>query len=125
MRVLLINPNRYSNPPVPPIGLEYLSASLIEQGINILRGKPSRSDLAQDSFDVVKIDDRTLKTCERGGDVGLKATPVRPQEGLLFGGLRFEHPDDGSAGLFYPGDQLVWPLKKKDIGVHVDDLFCC
>ena len=32
MRVLLINPNRYSNPPVPPIGLEYLSASLIEQG---------------------------------------------------------------------------------------------
>jgi radical SAM superfamily enzyme YgiQ (UPF0313 family) len=32
MRVLLINPNRYVNPPVPPIGLEYLSASLKAQG---------------------------------------------------------------------------------------------
>lgn len=31
MRVLLINPNRYLFPPVPPIGLEYL-ASLIEEG---------------------------------------------------------------------------------------------
>jgi hypothetical protein len=32
VRVLLINPNRYSNPPVPPIGLEYLAASLKAQG---------------------------------------------------------------------------------------------
>lgn len=32
MRVLLINPNRYINPPVPPIGLEYLAASLKAQG---------------------------------------------------------------------------------------------
>ena len=31
MRVLLINPNRYTNPPVPPIGLEYLAASLKAQ----------------------------------------------------------------------------------------------
>ena len=28
MNVLLINPNRYKSPPVPPIGLEYLAASL-------------------------------------------------------------------------------------------------
>jgi anaerobic magnesium-protoporphyrin IX monomethyl ester cyclase len=28
MKVLLINPNKYKSPPVPPIGLEYLAASL-------------------------------------------------------------------------------------------------
>lgn len=32
MRVLLINPNRYANPPVPPIGLEYLASSLLAEG---------------------------------------------------------------------------------------------
>jgi len=32
MRVLLVNPNRYISPPVPPIGLEYLAASLEAQG---------------------------------------------------------------------------------------------
>lgn len=32
MRVLLVNPNRYITPPVPPIGLEYLAASLEAQG---------------------------------------------------------------------------------------------
>jgi radical SAM superfamily enzyme YgiQ (UPF0313 family) len=32
MRVLLINPNRYASPPVPPIGLEYLLSSLAGQG---------------------------------------------------------------------------------------------
>ena len=32
MRVLLVNPNRYIIPPVPPIGLEYLAASLEAQG---------------------------------------------------------------------------------------------
>ena len=32
MRVLLINPNRYQSPPVPPIGLEYIAASLEEKG---------------------------------------------------------------------------------------------
>jgi hypothetical protein len=31
MKVLLINPNRYKSPPVPPIGLEYLAASLEEK----------------------------------------------------------------------------------------------
>jgi tRNA A37 methylthiotransferase MiaB len=32
MKILLINPNRYKSPPVPPIGLEYLAASLEKQG---------------------------------------------------------------------------------------------
>ena len=32
MRVLLVNPNRYGSPPVPPLGLEYLAASLTGQG---------------------------------------------------------------------------------------------
>jgi radical SAM superfamily enzyme YgiQ (UPF0313 family) len=32
MKVLLINPNRYKSPPVPPIGLEYVAASLEEKG---------------------------------------------------------------------------------------------
>ena len=32
MKVLLVNPNRYKSPPVPPIGLEYLAASLTENG---------------------------------------------------------------------------------------------
>lgn len=35
MRILLINPNRFLFPPVPPIGLEYLSASLIREGHDI------------------------------------------------------------------------------------------
>jgi radical SAM superfamily enzyme YgiQ (UPF0313 family) len=32
MNVLLVNPNRYKSPPVPPIGLEYLAASLESKG---------------------------------------------------------------------------------------------
>jgi len=35
MKILLINPNRVLFPPVPPIGLEYLSASLVKQGHDI------------------------------------------------------------------------------------------
>ena len=32
MRILLINPNRYRTPPVPPIGLEYLNCALKDAG---------------------------------------------------------------------------------------------
>ncbi len=32
MRVLLINPNRYKSPPVPPIGLEHVAATIEEEG---------------------------------------------------------------------------------------------
>lgn len=32
MNILLINPNRYKSPPVPPIGLEYISSCLIHEG---------------------------------------------------------------------------------------------
>lgn len=32
MKVLLINPNRYKSPPVPPLGLEYIAGSLEEKG---------------------------------------------------------------------------------------------
>jgi hypothetical protein len=32
MKVLLVNPNRYKSPPVPPIGLEYVAASLEDRG---------------------------------------------------------------------------------------------
>ena len=35
MKILLINPNRVLYPPVPPIGLEYLSASLVREGHDI------------------------------------------------------------------------------------------
>lgn len=35
MNILLINPNRVLSPPVPPIGLEYLSASLVKEGHKI------------------------------------------------------------------------------------------
>jgi radical SAM superfamily enzyme YgiQ (UPF0313 family) len=32
MKVLLVNPNRYKSPPVPPIGLEYIACCLEEEG---------------------------------------------------------------------------------------------
>lgn len=32
MKILLVNPNRYKSPPVPPIGLEYIAASLEDKG---------------------------------------------------------------------------------------------
>ena len=32
MKILLINPNRYKSPPVPPIGLEYVASSLADKG---------------------------------------------------------------------------------------------
>jgi len=35
MKVLLINPNRYKSPPVPPLGLEYISGSLEEKGHSV------------------------------------------------------------------------------------------
>src|SRR4030043_848297 len=31
-KVLLVNPNRYLSPPVPPIGLEYVAACLEKKG---------------------------------------------------------------------------------------------
>lgn len=36
MKVLLVNPNRYKSPPVPPIGLEYIAASLEEGGHEVM-----------------------------------------------------------------------------------------
>jgi len=35
MKILLINPNRFLCPPVPPIGLEYLSACLVRDGHDV------------------------------------------------------------------------------------------
>jgi len=35
LNILLINPNRVLSPPVPPIGLEYLAASLVKEGHDI------------------------------------------------------------------------------------------
>ena len=35
MKVLLINPNRYKSPPVPPIGLEYIRANLNKEGQSV------------------------------------------------------------------------------------------
>ena len=32
MKILLVNPNRYQSPPVPPIGLEYVASSLADKG---------------------------------------------------------------------------------------------
>ncbi|MDA8083893.1 MAG: cobalamin-dependent protein [Nitrospiraceae bacterium] len=32
MRILLLNPNRYLHPPVPPIGLEYIAGELVSAG---------------------------------------------------------------------------------------------
>ena len=32
MKILLVNPNRYKSPPVPPIGLEYVASSLADKG---------------------------------------------------------------------------------------------
>jgi len=32
MKILLINPNRYKSPPVPPLGLEYIAACLEQKG---------------------------------------------------------------------------------------------
>jgi radical SAM superfamily enzyme YgiQ (UPF0313 family) len=32
MKILLVNPNRYQSPPVPPIGLEYVASSLVYKG---------------------------------------------------------------------------------------------
>ena len=35
MKLLLINPNRYHNPPVMPIGLEYLSGAVTAAGHDV------------------------------------------------------------------------------------------
>jgi radical SAM superfamily enzyme YgiQ (UPF0313 family) len=32
VKILLVNPNRYKSPPVPPIGLEYVASSLADKG---------------------------------------------------------------------------------------------
>jgi tRNA A37 methylthiotransferase MiaB len=36
MKVLLVNPNRYKSPPVPPIGLEHICASLEKDGHEVM-----------------------------------------------------------------------------------------
>ncbi|HMK48638.1 MAG TPA: cobalamin-dependent protein [Thermodesulfovibrionales bacterium] len=56
MRVLLINPNRYQSPPVPPIGLEYVAASLEERGHTVSILDLCFSDSAPKALDeAVKI----------------------------------------------------------------------
>ncbi len=35
MNILLINPNRFMSPPVPPLGLEYIAGCLEENGHRI------------------------------------------------------------------------------------------
>jgi radical SAM superfamily enzyme YgiQ (UPF0313 family) len=35
MKILLVNPNRYQSPPVPPIGLEYVASSLADKGHSV------------------------------------------------------------------------------------------
>jgi hypothetical protein len=35
MKILLINPNRFHSPPVPPIGLEYIVGHLIHGGHSV------------------------------------------------------------------------------------------
>ena len=35
MKILLVNPNRYKSPPVPPIGLEYVASSLADKGHSV------------------------------------------------------------------------------------------
>lgn len=51
MKVLLINPNRVVLPPVPPIGLEYLAASLVREGHEIMILDLTFHDSADDLID--------------------------------------------------------------------------
>ena len=35
MKILLINPNRYHDPPVMPLGIEYLAGAVTESGHDV------------------------------------------------------------------------------------------
>jgi hypothetical protein len=69
MDVLLVNPNRYKSPPVPPIGLEHVSAYLVQHGHTavlldccFVENIPTALDSAVKSFgpDIVGISVRNI-----------------------------------------------------------------
>jgi hypothetical protein len=51
MKVLLINPNRYKSPPVPPIGLEHIAGALEEQGHEVAMADLCFSDSPYEDID--------------------------------------------------------------------------
>ncbi|MFX1340130.1 MAG: B12-binding domain-containing radical SAM protein [Promethearchaeota archaeon] len=72
LRILLINPNRMHNPPVIPIGLEYLTNSLEKQGHNVkildlcFSSTPVQDiekTLRKDRFDMVGFTIRNIDSC--------------------------------------------------------------
>lgn len=71
-RILLINPNRMLNPPVIPIGLEYLTTSLEKQGHNVkildlcFSSTPVQeidNTLRKERFDIVGFSIRNIDSC--------------------------------------------------------------
>jgi hypothetical protein len=49
-KILLVNPNRYTQPPVPPIGLEYLAAAIVRAGHEYLLLDLTFSDNPQEAL---------------------------------------------------------------------------
>jgi len=73
LRILLINPNTYKSPPVPPVGLEYLSSALKKHNYNYcdimdltFTEKPLEEIkyiLGNKSYDIVGFSIRNIDSC--------------------------------------------------------------
>ena len=72
MNILLINPNSYQNPPVIPIGLEYLltylrseghSAEILDLCFSNKPIKDIRDHLKEKKYDLIGLTIRNIDTC--------------------------------------------------------------
>ena len=74
MKILLVNPNRYRTPPVPPLALEYLKNRVIKQNQSIT---DFGAGFANGTLlDILPEDDDVIKTLKNIGILNTRGKEV-------------------------------------------------
>ncbi len=127
MKILLVNPNRYRRPPVPPLGIEYIASSLVQNGhecrvLDLCFSDDPTGDIVREvgafSPDIAGVTVRNVDTVLRWNnefflDDIRKMISVLRAEGVpvIVGGVGYSFIPDGirrylgaDYGIFGPGE---------------------
>jgi len=130
MKILLVNTNRYRTPPVPPLGLEYLSAALLGSGhecrvLDLCFSDDPTGNLARvidrDTFDIAGLTIRNIDTVLRWNneffldDIRRYVSVIRASGvPVILGGAGYSFIPDGirrflgaDYGFFGPGERAL------------------